>query len=291
MNPQPPSLIRLSGRFLGNLLLAVATLATLAGPASAARELLFGDGVLWKVERPGTPPSHLFGTIHVTNSRVLDLPEPVRNAFESARRTAFEINFNNGQQNQMRRAVLLGDGRRLEDILGPQLFRDTARTARKYGLSAPHLQRLKPWSLMTFLSFPEARRQGKAIHGLETIAEQIDVFDGLPEADQVAFVRNMVSLNSEIDSWFSRLIAAYLERDLTAIRDMAVAQTAEVDDGVVDAFQARLLDERNKRMARRLIARLQEGELFAAVGALHLPGEQGILRLLELQGYHITRVY
>jgi hypothetical protein len=44
-------------------------------------------------------------------------------------------------------------------------------------------------------------------------------------------------------------------------------------------------------MVERLRPRLAEGGAFVAVGALHLPGEEGILRLLERQGYRVTRLY
>ena len=53
----------------------------------------------------------------------------------------------------------------------------------------------------------------------------------------------------------------------------------------------RLLDERNARMVERMAPRLTEGDAFIAVGALHLPGERGILNLLAERGYRIFRVY
>lgn len=56
-----------------------------------------------------------------------------------------------------------------------------------------------------------------------------------------------------------------------------------------EAFRERLIDDRNHRMAERLIP-LLDRRLFVAVGAGHLPGEQGILRLLEQRGFTATRV-
>jgi uncharacterized protein len=49
--------------------------------------------------------------------------------------------------------------------------------------------------------------------------------------------------------------------------------------------------ERNLRMVERMTDRLAEGGAFVAVGALHLPGERGILNLLAGRGYRISRVY
>jgi hypothetical protein len=56
-------------------------------------------------------------------------------------------------------------------------------------------------------------------------------------------------------------------------------------------FQSRIVDERNLRMVDRLHEPFAEGGLFVAVGALHLPGEKGMLRLLEQRGYKIVRLY
>ena len=56
-------------------------------------------------------------------------------------------------------------------------------------------------------------------------------------------------------------------------------------------FLHRFNDARNRVMADRMAARLNRGGAFIAVGALHLPGERGLLSLLSQRGYTVTRVY
>ena len=56
-------------------------------------------------------------------------------------------------------------------------------------------------------------------------------------------------------------------------------------------FNQRIILDRNKRMAERMESRLHEGGRFIAVGALHLPGKEGLLELLEQRGYRLTRLY
>jgi uncharacterized protein YbaP (TraB family) len=53
----------------------------------------------------------------------------------------------------------------------------------------------------------------------------------------------------------------------------------------------RLIDDRNKVMVERMATLLTQGNAFIAVGAAHLPGEAGILHLLELRGYRISRIH
>lgn len=63
------------------------------------------------------------------------------------------------------------------------------------------------------------------------------------------------------------------------------------DQRLADEFQQRLVVDRNHRMAERMQPYLQQGKVFIAVGALHLPGEEGLLNLLEQQGYAVRRLY
>ena len=75
---------------------------------------------------------------------------------------------------------------------------------------------------------------------------------------------------------------------LTAINDAAMRDS---DPQLVARFTNKLITRRNHRMAERMQSRLRSGGRFIAVGALHLPGRDGLLRLLSQQGYTLTRVY
>jgi uncharacterized protein YbaP (TraB family) len=59
----------------------------------------------------------------------------------------------------------------------------------------------------------------------------------------------------------------------------------------MERFNRDLLAERNHRMVRRLQELLDQGNTFIAVGALHLPGEEGMLRLLQQRGYTVRVLY
>jgi uncharacterized protein YbaP (TraB family) len=63
------------------------------------------------------------------------------------------------------------------------------------------------------------------------------------------------------------------------------------DNAIIDRFIDELVIKRNKRMAERMQKVLKKGNAFIAIGALHLPGEMGVLRLLEKQGYRVSMVY
>jgi uncharacterized protein YbaP (TraB family) len=56
------------------------------------------------------------------------------------------------------------------------------------------------------------------------------------------------------------------------------------------SFKSLLLDTRNQRMAERAVPFIAEGNAIIAVGALHLPGETGLVQFLRDRGYKVTAV-
>lgn len=296
--------------------LAGAIALLLVGPwAPLAGEVLHGRGLLWKVERPGLAPSYLFGTMHVTDQRVLNLPPAVEAAFTEARSATFEVILADEDRFTMAQSMVLTDGRRLETILGPELFGRTVDAGQTYGLGPAQLNLFKPWAVASLLSLPraelaragagaqpldkwlqtEALRQGKPIFALETPAEQMALFDGLPAADQIAMLTAAVEASAKLEATFETMIGHYLARDTGALHALANAQgdaPAESDaKPIAGSFMFRFIDTRNRIMAERMTERLDQGGAFIAIGALHLPGEKGLVSLLKARGYRVEAVY
>ena len=97
--------------------------------------------------------------------------------------------------------------------------------------------------------------------------------------------------NARIDWWWTTIKEAYLARDIGAIYQLMSESPMADDPELMQLFKERVIDQRNARMVERMMPRLAEGKAFIAVGALHLPGERGVLNLLDQRGYAITRVY
>jgi uncharacterized protein YbaP (TraB family) len=123
------------------------------------------------------------------------------------------------------------------------------------------------------------------------VSEQIALFDDLAVADQIAFLDAAMADHARIDWWWNALKEAYLARDVSAIFQLMSASRMAENQELRRLFRERGIDQRNERMVERMLHRLAKGNAFIAVVAAHLPGERGILSLLEQQGYAITRVY
>jgi uncharacterized protein YbaP (TraB family) len=137
----------------------------------------------------------------------------------------------------------------------------------------------------------EAKDRSIPVYGLETVEEQLATFDEMPEEDQVALLASALAESARIEEYFAELLQNYVACDVAAIYGMMTESIRPGEEDLYARFEQRLIVERNHRMAERLAQRLGEGGAFIAVGALHLPGEQGILNLLTQQGFEVSRVY
>jgi uncharacterized protein len=261
-------------------------------------------GLLWEISSPGSSPSYLFGTIHSGDAGVIGLAPAVERAFTGSRQVILEVNLDADAMVAGSTAMLLSDGRRLSEIVGKSLYEQTAAALRTRGIPDAVTEHMKPWAAATALSMPvpetgrvldvvlfqRAQQAGKPLHGLETIAEQLEVFDGLPLEDQVGLLRDAVEQVAGLDAMLAELLAAYKRQDLAAMVAINETAMATGDQRLAGEFQRRLIVDRNHRMADRMEPWLQQGGAFVAVGALHLPGEEGLISLLRQRGYSVRAV-
>ncbi len=272
----------------------------LALPAVAGTE----RGLLWRIDDGRGHVSHLLGTIHVADPRVLELPAPIRRAFEDAHTFCAEVRLDMASLAGLSGAMMLPAGESLRDKLDARTWQSLVRLAGNLGLPEAVLVRMKPWAVATMLSQPkasgmvldmmlyqQAAAAGKSLCGLETPAEQLGALESLSERQQVAMLQGAIRQYPRLDGLVEKLIRAWLQRDLAALERISTEATAGADADMVAAFEREVVVRRNHRMVTRMQPKLAAGAVFIAVGALHLPGKEGILNLLRQQGYRVTAVY
>jgi len=306
--------LKLFGRWthaaaLSTLLFAFA--GVLSVDAKEPQHRAHGQGRLFEVTAAAIEPSYVFGTMHSTDPEILELPTPAARAFGDSTRLILELVFRPELESRMHEAMLLGDGRTLTEIIGPELFSRLMRRAALYGLPVGQMNRMKPWAAGLVLSLPvdeldrgasgaialdcalqqAADARGIPAFGLETMDEQITAFSDQSEEDQIASLRMTIELNPQIDALFTEMKKAYLAGDLDYLHTMAETVASGTDDRLARQFEERFIGLRNRRMANRMARHVKLGAAFIAIGALHLSGEDGVLKLLEKRGYKIKRLY
>ena len=268
---------------------------------SAFIQAQVGPGLLWRISKPQQPSSFLFGTIHIDDKRVKDLDTQVMHRFNEAKTLCLEILPNRETQVGIGRAMLLPKGQFLDEILGDRLFNRLSLELNKRGMTPLESVYLKPWAAMIVLSRPQSQggyaldeqlyhwgiHQYKQLCALETLQEQLSVFDSLARDDQVTLLKDSLDFLPVVQELNEKLVLAYLKGDLDEIYRRSMELQSQ-DDELAKRLMNSLIDQRNLKMIERMLPQLEKGRAFVAVGALHLPGENGLLNLLRLQGYAVT---
>jgi len=285
---------------------AIACNVDVAGAAQS--DTRFTRGLLWRVSKAGSAPSYVFGTIHLADPRVLDIPDPVSRALARSRRYYMESIQGVREAARLFEAGQFDDERRLEPLIGADAYAKVAAMLRERSVPDDVIARLKPWAALTNLTVtPEdyegvtldqkllelARARKLRVVGLEGIEEQIAVFDRIPLDTQVALLRHSLDHRDELAAMIEPTIQAWMKRDLEGIH-RAGYRAAERYPEVAEHYRVlhrRVVENRSIVMAHRLFMPLREGGNFVAVGANHLYGGEGMLALIEKQGYRVERVY
>lgn len=273
--------------------------------------------LLWKIERDGQPASHLFGTVHLTDERVTKLSPTVLRALKQAKAVALEVadlseNATAAAIAQSAPLAMYTDGRRLDKMLTPSEYETVKNVVSRSGLPADLAASFKPWIVSMILSVSTCERNkvqngervldmkiaetGKALGipvvGLETIPDQLAAFAAVPEQQQIDMLRVSLKFAHRMNDLMETLVRLYLDRRITAALplQLAMARQVGVADGAFVGFRQKLVTERNEKMLSVAEPLLGDGGAFIAVGALHLPGKQGLVALLRKAGYTVTPV-
>lgn len=278
-------------------------------PSYAATEqhnVLHPQGLLWKIQKSGQADSYLFGTIHIADRRVIELLDIVQKPLKASETFAMEVVLDKNALTTFSQAGLFTGGELLEDYIDEvQLDRINQIMFQYYGVIPVIVNKMKPWLVMATISSPppennktvlDVELQNLAIDfeqpvvGLETIDEQLEVLAGMKLTEQLWLLNKTVDDFEQSMGLWESMINNYLRGDLQALmqeQNVLMDENSTIDD----RFLENLLDKRNIKMAKRIVAIMQNKTVFAAIGALHLPGEKGVLHLLEKAGYQVSPIY
>ncbi|MCH8262248.1 MAG: TraB/GumN family protein [Proteobacteria bacterium] len=265
----------------------------------------FSTGLLWKIGTDTGKSNYLFGTIHSQDRAVTQFPPGVRLALAQSHSLIIESILNEESSKIFLDSIFFPEqeDQKLSDLIEAPIYQYLEESLPDYGVPLEKLPKLKPWAAFTLMGRPKpvnaatldmvliqtARSLNKPIISLETMEELLEPMENLSINDQITILNDTVCNHKQIirNSW--ELVQLYLARDLAGM--MAFSDQPHFDEGVFNRYIQGILYKRNERMLERIIPYLNDGSAFIAVGALHLAGENGLLRVLKNKNYHVTRVY
>lgn len=257
------------------------------------------NSLLWQIERSDWPgKSYLFGTMHTRSARVHRLVDCVTPFLEAC--TAFAAEFNPEEHTSAPVGDLrLPAGQSLRDLLGEKHFQKARRILKK--TVQFDLARMEDWHPVVVQStldglffsrehaypldvvlWQRAQTMGKIGLGLETSEAQLKLLQTMSPEEGARQLLEMTRRIRAHRRHMQRLMTLYLEGDPDRLYQHARRG--------LGAYRKTFLYARNRTMAEGILAFSQSYPLFAAVGAGHLSGGKGILRLLKHQGCRVRPI-
>lgn len=258
--------------------------------------------LFWAIESEQGHAGHLLGTIHSEDPRVLDFSEPFLDALRRNSHFAMELVPNLPTLAALTVAMQLPPETDLAALVGDRRFEAVTQALTRYGIPRGQVARMKPWAAMMTLSVPppetgffmdfslslRASGEGLKVIGLETLDEQLQFLEDMPLRQQLSLLDLALAEADQVQAVHDRMVDVYLTGDLHALLEETEEQLSALEEESRQLFLTQGIVARNVRMLERLLEGLSEGTVFVAVGALHLPGEEGLIALLRSKGYRLT---
>ncbi|MBL7746548.1 MAG: TraB/GumN family protein, partial [Chitinophagaceae bacterium] len=263
--------------------------------------------LLWKIERSDLKkPSFLFGTMHLQDKRLFNLGDSFYHYFEKAEGFAIEVNFNEYIDSLLGRTFnsveeeQLNDGEEgivdvkidtasniempppppQEELKSNKYFKKYFRKIRNERARRLLVYGEMPTILDAYL-YGMAMKQGKWLGAVEEVKDQLNLMD---EFGKDVDEDDMNETEEKMMFTLDNMIKIYLNKDLDKIEQYAV-------NGSSSRMKAAIFTNRNVKMAHSIDSLSHSRSMFYAVGAAHLPGDSGVIKLLRAQGYTVTPVY
>lgn len=269
-----------------------------------AQEQKLANSLLWKISGNGLEqPSYLYGTVHITCDATLS-PKIIK-ALDETSQLYLELDMDDpSMQLNMMKGMTMKDGVTIKSLISEEDYTMLNTFVKeKVGMSLDMMNNMKPFLVgsMFYLnmldcpmkSFEEelmkvTKSQEEEIYGLETVEEQLAVFDAIPYKIQVKDLLRSAKDDLSYDKkYFTKLLEVYAKEDLNGLMEMMNDESYES----MANYEDELVNKRNQNWIPKIESIAKEEPTFFGVGAGHLGGEQGVILLLRAQGYTVTPVF
>jgi uncharacterized protein len=260
------------------------------------------NSLLWEISGNGlSKPSYLFGTIHMICREDFFMPSIVVEKFKAADKVFLEMDMDDpAMQMKLMKLAMLPGGQSLKKIFGEdyKLVDSFFKVHSQFPLVM--FNGFKPMMVMSLMymemlpceaqeSYEQrfmalAKEQNKDILGLETVEDQMKVFDDIPDSVEAKNIVKMIAEYEQQKQQFADMVKVYKEQNLNKLM-----QSVEGSPDLMNAEEA-LLTNRNNNWIPVIEKNMKEGACFFAVGAAHLAGKNGVIGLLQKAGYKVQPV-
>jgi len=267
--------------------------------------------LLWKVSDANNS-LYLLGSFHMLKASDYPLAQSTDAAFVAAKQVYFELSPQDANDpalgQRMAQAATRTDGTTLQQSLSPQTWKKLENYAARNNMQAANFQGMKPWFVGLVLTMGELQKQGldpalgldnhfmdraakagKPTKGLETGDSQIALFDGMSAKQQDQFLQEVLDDAPQAEAKLAELHAIWRRADDKALFQKMALEMRRLYPDLYQSINV----ARNKAWLPKLVALLKDNDkddILVIVGALHLVGEDGIVKMLADKGYRVERI-
>lgn len=274
-----------------------------SAPAPGTTYKHLDNTLLWKISGNGlTRSCYLFGTMHVLCAEDATVSDSLKLAIKYSDQIYFELDMDNlGEMLGAMKYLRMNDGKKLSELLTKEEYARVETYFKNNAVPLPltMMNRFKPYFIssligeqmmtcsqkngMEELIMRESKQYHKEIKGLETTEFQASIFDSIPYEKQA---KDLVNYIDSIDSYKEvtmEMIDVYRQQNLEKMDSLM-----HKSDPGMDEYMDILLYGRNRHWVQQMPEIMKGHCILFAVGAGHLPGEQGVINLLRKKGYKVT---
>ena len=278
--------------------------------------------ILYRISGKGLEsPSYIVGTYHLAPSSFADSIPGMKSAIEGTQQVCGELDlmdaFKPENTARMMKARMLPEGVTLSSLLTAEqlerlnaLLLDVMGSNLKDEAFAAQVENITPVALSTTLSLTAymkempsfnpmdlidnyfqtlALQNDKSVKGFETVDFQMGVLYDVPLEKQVDDLMCLVDNFEEAQKMANRITTAYFTQNLQQI-DEVLEEESEMNCGTTEEDEETLIYNRNRNWVDMMPEMMTEQPTLFVVGAAHLCGEKGVLKLLEGAGYTVEGV-
>lgn len=264
------------------------------------------NAMLFKISGNGMEnPSYIFGILKFIPEKDYYWPEAAEKCFQESKILATETQLDHHAKHELNKAAHLDHGKSLKDYLGKEDFERLENLfAERLGMSKLKFdllyKKFKPVMLSTTITrlalgeplkyyepilIQRANEKGMPTLGLETVEREVKALESFKIEDQITALRHtMDNLDLQLED-YKKIVEAYKSGDLH--------QTLEYNLHPVEnneSFRQNFIVSRNKEWIKKITEYMEVGPVFFAIGASHLADDEGVLHLLELEGFTVEAI-
>ena len=251
---------------------------------------------------------YLLGSIHVLRLSDYPLAPAVLEAYGNAKSVLMEVNMeelSSAQvQAEMLASAILPDGKTLLDVLGQQRYGRAAALAHDVGVELSMFDQFAPWFAAEAISqlqlaqlgfqpesgvemyfMERARSDGKTVAGLETVHDQISIFEDMPLDTQAEYLASSLEQAHDLPHEVDSMVRAWQQGDTQWFANQLLSEFKQ-DSRLYQS----VLGARNRKWLPKIEALLNDDKNYLViVGTGHLVGAGSVIELLKKDGIGATQ--